>query len=173
MGHTVSRLQKGGGTMSQRNLFKAIAVVLLAAYPTSSSAFFMSPMPVSQAQQQEQQQDQQQEKQSETPKEETGDCSEAKVRGEVDAGNMHSSKKWFWGGVGSGILLGLIGTGVITIFGAVSKPTPKVIPEGLDESCYEDGYKSKGKSKNTWAALGGGVVGTVIIVGIIVAASDE
>ena len=104
---------------------------------------------------------------------EQGTCDEDRVHGRADAATGHHSGGWFWGGVGSGALLGLIGTGIITAVGASSDPQPKEVPAGYDPACYRDGYHSKAKSKNTMSALTGGLVGTAVFVVIYVAASSQ
>ena len=91
----------------------------------------------------------------------------------IDAGSRHSSAGWFLGGVGSGVLLGLIGTGIITVTAAMSNPQPRLLPADVDGSCYINGYAKKAKSKNTWSALGGGLVGTAVFVLVYLAATAE
>ncbi len=99
-------------------------------------------------------------------------CRESRALGKQDAEFQHSSSGWFLGGVGSGILLGIIGTGIITAAGATSNPQPMDVPEDVMENCYRDGYRSKCRGKNAGSAFGGGLLGTVVIVGIIVASSQ-
>ena len=101
-----------------------------------------------------------------------GTCEDDRVHGRADASSGHHSGGWFWGGVGSGLLLSLIGTGIITAVGASSDPQPKEVPAGYDPACYRDGYQSKAKSKNTISALTGGLVGTAIWVVIYSAATN-
>jgi hypothetical protein len=92
------------------------------------------------------------------------ECREAEIEGEADAAAQHSSTGWFLGGVGSGLLLGLIGTGVITGAAAMTHPKPEFPASGFNEKCYFHGYSSKAKKKNVWSALGGGLAGTAIFV---------
>jgi hypothetical protein len=135
------------------------AGLLLLVFPTSSLSYFALPLPAARAEQGAE---------SKAP-----DCAESQVRGKKDASETHSSTGWFFGGLGSGILLGLIGTGIITVVAATSKPKPETLPAEVNPDCYRDGYRDKGKSKNTWSALGGGLVGTVVFVVVYVAVSDE
>jgi hypothetical protein len=100
------------------------------------------------------------------------DCDKSKVQGEVDADIQHFASGWFLGGFGSGVLLGPIGTGIITAVAANSNPQPRLMPDNVDATCYRSGYKGKAKSKNTWAAFGGGLLGTAAFVLIIVAATS-
>jgi hypothetical protein len=76
------------------------------------------------------------------------------------------------GGVGSGLLLGLIGTGIITGAAASGRPQPPTVPEGLDAACYREGYSGRAKSKNTVSALTGGLIGTAVWVIIVVSATN-
>ena len=102
------------------------------------------------------------------------DCEDAKVEGENAASTQHSSAGWFLGGVGSGVLLGLIGTGVVTAAAAMTHPQPKLIPDNIkNQNCYINGYSKKGKSKNTLSALCGGLVGTAVFVVIYVSAQNN
>ena len=95
------------------------------------------------------------------------DCERSRIEGENQARNAHSTSGWFLGGVGSGILLGLIGTGVITAASAMSKPQPKQIPSHVDSVCYVNGFTKEATTRNIRSAVGGGLVGTVVIVTII------
>lgn len=99
-------------------------------------------------------------------------CTEAIVRGENDAASKHTSKSWFYGGVASGVLLGFIGTGILTAMSAGSSPRPKVIPEGYNEACYINGYSGKARKKNMWSSLGGGLVGTAILAVVVITVAD-
>jgi hypothetical protein len=101
------------------------------------------------------------------------DCDESKAQGENDAANRYSTAGWFIGGLGCGMLGGLIGAGVITAVAAFSNPQPKTIPDGFNESCYGNGYSGKAKSKRTWAALGGGLLGTLVFVAVYSAATAD
>lgn len=100
------------------------------------------------------------------------DCNQSNMRGNQDAGMMHNSGGWLAGGVGSGLLLSLIGTGIITAIAASSNPQPTMIPDGVDETCYRVGYNSKAKSKNTVSALVGGLAGSAVWIVILVSASS-
>jgi hypothetical protein len=95
-----------------------------------------------------------------------GDCAASLTKGQQDASARHSSTGWMLGGLGSGILLGLIGTAITTGIAATSDPYPNplMIPGAIDTTCYMMGYHNKGKSKNTWSAFGGGLLGTGIFV---------
>lgn len=101
----------------------------------------------------------------------TASCQESYVRGEIEANIRHSSAGWFAGGIGSGVLLGLIGTGIVTAVAYGSNPRPSYVPQEYDSACYISGYSSKAKSKNSWNAFGGGLIGTAIIVAIVLSAS--
>jgi len=92
--------------------------------------------------------------------------------GKAYADSVHSSTGWFVGGRASGVLLGLIGTGVITIVAAVSDSKPGTIPEQVEAACYMDGYSGAARGGNTWAAVGGGLLGTAIFVVIYMATTE-
>ncbi len=83
-------------------------------------------------------------------------------RGYEVARAKHSSGGWFLGGVGSGFLLGLLGTTIITI--AADGESPNKVPKKYDEEGYTLGYYKKSKSKNKWSAFGGGLLGTALVV---------
>ena len=91
------------------------------------------------------------------------ECGESRVQGENDAAYQHSSAGWFLAGFGSGIFLGLIGTGVIAGAAAMTKPQPSRIPPKVIKSCYINGYSRKAKNKNALSALGGGLLGTIVL----------
>jgi hypothetical protein len=78
-------------------------------------------------------------------------------------------------GVGSGILLRLIRTGIIVAVAAGTHPQPAIIPneEIINESCYISGYSEAARKKNIFTALDGGLVGTAVIVTIIAVASSS
>jgi len=90
-------------------------------------------------------------------------------QGQSDAKMMSSSGGWFAGGVGSGLLLGLIGATIVTV--AADGDRPYQVPQNTDQQAYMLGYYEQSKSSNKWSAFGGGCVGTAIIVALIVGAS--
>ena len=98
------------------------------------------------------------------------DCNESRAQGELDASMQHKTGGWFFGGVGSGMLLGLIGTGIITLAAGGSNPNPVIYPDEDDVSvtCYVTGYQDKARKKSMWAAAGGGLVGTAVAVLVVV-----
>jgi hypothetical protein len=100
------------------------------------------------------------------------DCADSKELGKAYADSVHSSTGWFIGGLATGALLGLIGTGVITIVAAVSDSKPGTIPGQVEAACYMDGYSGASRGGNTWAALGGGLLGTAIFVVVYMAATE-
>ena len=93
-------------------------------------------------------------------------CESARSMGENDADDRHGTAGWMLGGVGCGVGLGLIGTGIIAVGSALSNPRPDSIPSNVDEDCYRDGYRSKSKSKNMITALLGGAIGTGVWLAI-------
>ena len=100
------------------------------------------------------------------------DCDSDRTRGRADADQVHSGSGWMAGGFVSGILLGLIGTGVAWAMASSSTVEVSPVPEGLDASCYRDGYTSKAKSKNATNALTGGLLGTAVLVVLLVSATS-
>jgi hypothetical protein len=103
------------------------------------------------------------------------DCEESKIKGELNGKEYHSSGGMIVAGVSSGILLGLIGTGIIVAVAAGTHPQPDFIPNEdiINESCYISGYSDSARKKNIYGALGGGLVGTAIIVTVIAIASTS
>jgi len=88
----------------------------------------------------------------------------SRFRGQTDAGSQHSTGGWLAGGIAAGTLGGLIGTAIVTGIAASSDPQPTLTNAARTsiDACYLNGYTSKAKSKNTWTAFGGGIVGTMI-----------
>lgn len=99
-------------------------------------------------------------------------CQDDRIRGRSDASVMHGTTGWMLGGFASGLVLGLIGTGVITAVAATGSPQPDLVPDTTDPSCYREGYSGKARSKNTVSALAGGLVGTAVWVVIVVSATS-
>ena len=102
----------------------------------------------------------------------TASCDVSRATGRDDGESGHGTAGWFLGGVGAGIGLGLIGTGVITGASALAGPQPQDIPSDMQESCYREGYRGKAKSKNVVSALLGGVTGTAVWLVIYLIATD-
>ena len=100
------------------------------------------------------------------------DCDSDRTRGRADADQLHSGSGWMAGGFVSGLLLGLIGTGIAWAMASSSTVEVNRIPDGLDSSCYRDGYTSIAKSKNTSNALTGGLLGTAVLVVLVVSATS-
>jgi hypothetical protein len=99
-------------------------------------------------------------------------CDDSRAKGRLDAASLHSSTGWFIGGIGSGVLLGLIGTAIITGAAALGNPQPKQTPTGMQTDCYREGYSSKAKNKNTISALLGGAIGAVVWTVLYVATRE-
>jgi hypothetical protein len=76
------------------------------------------------------------------------------------------------GGFVSGVLLGLIGTAISYAMASSSGVEVKRVPDGVEASCYRDGYTSKAKSMNTSNALTGGPLGTAVLVLLVVSATS-
>jgi hypothetical protein len=100
------------------------------------------------------------------------DCELDRTRGREAASNTHNSANWMIGGVLSGVVLGLIGT--LAAYAIASSSTVEVlsIPEGVEPTCYRDGFVTRAKGKNCNDALVGGLLGTAILVLIVVAATS-
>ena len=95
---------------------------------------------------------------------EPADCEESIINGGIDAGFKPRRIGWFAGGLGSGLTLGLIGTGAITFIASRTKPEPKTHPDEniVDIECYLYGYQEKARKKNIRLAIIGGLIGTAI-----------
>ncbi len=102
----------------------------------------------------------------EEEKKDDSDCFRSRIQGKMDASSMHSGGNWFVGGFFSGVLLGIIGTGVTLAISSGPRPTPKQMPEDpdIDLLCYIDGYESKARGKNMLSAGLGGLLGTAVWV---------
>lgn len=101
------------------------------------------------------------------------DCDLDRTRGRQAANTLHSGSGWMIGGVASGVLLGLIGTGVITAIAASSSASTNHVPDGAEPACYREGYAGRARSVNTTSALTGGLIGTLALVIIVVSASGS
>ena len=100
------------------------------------------------------------------------DCDVDRMMGREAASNTHSSSGWMLGGLASGVFLGLIGTAVAYAVASSSTAQVERVPDGVEPSCYRDGYSSKAKSMNTNNALIGGLLGTAALVLIVVSATS-
>ena len=87
--------------------------------------------------------------------------------GRNHATERHSTAGWLLSGVGCGVGLGLIGTGIIVSGSALTSPQPKLLPNDVDEDCYKYGYRSKAKNRNLISALVGGLAGSAILLAIL------
>jgi hypothetical protein len=103
----------------------------------------------------------------------TVDCELDRTLGRQAASALHSGSGWMIGGVASGVLLGLIGTGIITAVAASSSASTNHVPANVEPLCYRDGYASRAKSMNTTSALTGGLIGTLALVVILISASGS
>ena len=101
------------------------------------------------------------------------DCDLDRTRGREAADLAHSGGGWMAGGFVSGILLGLIGTGVTWAMANSSSVEVERVPDGVESSCYREGYASKARGKNTSNALTGGLLGTAVLVLLVVSASSS
>ena len=99
-------------------------------------------------------------------------CDSSNATGRTDANTRHGSVGWFLGGVGAGVGLGLIGTGIITGASALGSPQPRQVPADVDENCYREGYRGRAKGKNVKSAFLGGLVGTGAWLAIYLANND-
>jgi hypothetical protein len=100
------------------------------------------------------------------------DCDLDRTRGREAASNTHSGSGWMLGGVASGVVLGLIGTAIITAVASSSASQAERVPDDAEPSCFRDGYSSRAKSMNTTSALTGGLLGTAVLLLIILSANS-
>jgi hypothetical protein len=100
------------------------------------------------------------------------DCDLDRTRGREAASSAHSGGGWMAGGFVSGVLLGLIGTAISYAIASSSAVEVNRVPDGVEASCYRDGYTSKARSMNTSNALTGGLLGTAVLVLLVVAATS-
>ena len=91
-------------------------------------------------------------------------CEDSKDKGRMSASQEHSSVGWWLGGIGSGVMLGLIGTGAIWGISHASSPQPSTIPSNIRNDCYKDGYKREAKGSNKVGAGVGGLIGTALFL---------
>ena len=102
----------------------------------------------------------------------TLDCDLDRTRGREAASSSHGSSSWMLGGVLSGVVLGLIGTLVTYAIASSSNVSVDTIPEGVEATCYRDGYSSRAKGMNSNQALVGGLLGTAVLVLIVISANS-
>jgi hypothetical protein len=140
-----------------RGLIRAAAIVVLASMVAPAAALGQT---VAQLEQQA------------TQEPAKKDCIQSREQGKSAAKADHGTGGWIAGGATGGVLLGLIGTGVVTALAMTSDPFPQAIPPGVDEACFANGYEKKAKSKNTRSALVSGLLGTVVFIGAAYALSD-
>jgi len=91
------------------------------------------------------------------------------LMGITEAEQTHSSKKWFYSGIGAGIFFQLHGTALTTIIAYYDKDYPEVIPIQCDKYGYIDGFVQKSRESNRNAAFKGGLVGTGVTVAVVLA----
>ncbi len=99
-------------------------------------------------------------------------------RGRAEANSVVASGGSFAGGFFGGLFLGLIGTVIAVV--AQSKPEPSArlmssVEREYGADCafgFSEGYRDSGKSKKQTSALLGGLLGTVVIVGVILTQSN-
>ena len=89
-------------------------------------------------------------------------CDESRAHGYTDAESQHVAAKWFLGGVGSGLSLGLIGAAVVTGASALTGPQPNTIPSNVEPSCYREGYRGQATNKNRVLAFAGAWMGFLV-----------
>lgn len=100
------------------------------------------------------------------------DCDLDRTRGREAARN-HSGMGWMVGGFVSGVLLGLIGTGIAFLMANGSTIEVDSVPADAEATCYRDGYRARARSTNTTSALTGGLVGTALFVVWFVSANSS
>ncbi len=105
---------------------------------------------------------------------------QATAEGQAAAANIGSSG-WFAGGFASGVVLGLIGTGITWALAANSQvevaPDKRLLISSRSatyQQLYEKAYGDKVKSKRKVSALTGGLLGTatILVVYLSAMASD-
>lgn len=101
-----------------------------------------------------------------------GACDTSRATGRNDADDRHGTAGWFLGSLGAGLAATFIGMGAVTAGAAFTNPQPKEIPPNVEEQCYRDGYKSKAKNKNVVSSVLGGLIGSLVWIGIYSAAVD-
>jgi len=101
------------------------------------------------------------------------DCDLDRTRGREAAGTTHSGSGWMAGGFVSGVLLGLIGTAISYAMASSSIAEVNRVPDGVEPSCYREGYTSKARGMNTSNALTGGLLGTAVLVLIVISATSS
>jgi len=88
--------------------------------------------------------------------------------GRKEAEQIHSSKKWFFTGIGTGIFFQLHGTAVTSLIAYCDKDYPDKIPIQCDKLGFVNGYADKSRENNRNSAFEGGLVGTGITVAAII-----
>ena len=146
--------------MRGRKIVRAIALLVLVSYPSTSFAYLSLPAdwqyPARASQ----------ESAPDSTATTSDTCLTSQLTGKLDADAQHSSTGYSVAGFCSGVLLGLIGTGVITLVAATTSPDPKYLPDSASPTCYVDGYHSKARSKNIYSAVGGGILGTMVFLAV-------
>lgn len=99
--------------------------------------------------------------------------SESRKMGKDAAAQEYSSMGWIVGGIGAGFFLGAVGTGIITAVAARTSPDPDYLPQKVDERAYISGFNQQARSKNTWGALGGGTLGTLLVLALVMSISSQ
>ena len=102
------------------------------------------------------------------------------LSGRLSAEDNYSSGGWFAGGIASGVLLGLIGTGIISGISQIGNPEPPSY-EIMRVQSYSteyragfiSGYGKKARSKKLSSSAVGGLVGTAAFLIIYLSAQSD
>jgi hypothetical protein len=92
-------------------------------------------------------------------------CDVSTAEGRQAANDEHHTGRWMWGGAAA--LLFPIGTIPVAIAAKRSNPQPRILPAGVDEPCYRDGYRSRARHRNFVAmSIGAAILSAVVVLGL-------
>lgn len=94
------------------------------------------------------------------------DCKVSAERGAADA-NLSEERAWLGAGAVSGCSGGLFGALIVSGISQLTPCKPKVIPGGVNEACYAEGYKIAKRRNRFRKSSTGGLIGTAVIVVLI------
>ena len=94
-------------------------------------------------------------------------------QGVMAAEDQHSAVGWGFGGFFAGGLFSWLGTGVTVLIANGSSPSPRYMPEDVDQVSYRNGYRDEAKRKNRRAAAIPGVIMSTLWTILVISAASQ
>ncbi|MDA3948181.1 MAG: hypothetical protein PF508_03055 [Spirochaeta sp.] len=105
--------------------------------------------------------------------EDTRSSADSYNQGVMAAEDSHSAVGWGFGGFFAGGLFSWLGTGVTVLIANGSSPTPRYIPDDVNEMSYRNGYRDEAQRKNRRAAAIPGVIMSTLWTILVISAASQ